>query len=204
MVKTIRYGEKNIPYDLQYKNVKNINLRVKRDGTVHVSASRRVPQKVLDAFLLSKAAFILDALEKYKNKAVSPRQQYVEEDAICDYIRALCKKVYPYYEKWGLGYPEIRFRKMVSRWGSCQPEKRILTFNMYLMYAPPACIEYVVLHEFTHFLQGNHSKQFYAELEKVCPDWKAHRKRLKEISIREEAREQNEKMQNNRDENGAV
>ncbi len=58
MMKTIPYLNQSIPYDLQYKNVKNINLRIKADGTVHVSASKRAPQKVIDAFLLSKAAYI--------------------------------------------------------------------------------------------------------------------------------------------------
>ena len=73
---------------------------------------------------------------------------------------------------------------MVSRWGSCNPTKGILTFNINLMYAPFECIEYVVLHEFTHFLQPNHSAKFYYELEKVFPNWRDCRKKLKEINIK--------------------
>ena len=72
---------------------------------------------------------------------------------------------------------------MVSQWGNCRAEKGILTFNTNLVYAPYECIDYVVLHEFTHFLQQNHSAQFYRELEKVCPDWKALKTRLKEINL---------------------
>ncbi len=117
-----------------------------------------------------------------------PQKQYVTEEVICDVISEICKKVYPYFQKRGVAYPEIKFRSMVSRWGSCHPTKGILTFNTNLMYAPPACIEYVVLHEFTHFFQANHSNEFYEELAKVCPDWKEHRKRLKEISIRQKTR----------------
>ena len=81
-------------------------------------------------------------------------------------------------------YPEIKFRKMVSRWGSCNPQKGILTFSTYLMYAPSDCIKYVVLHEFTHFLQANHSKKFYDELEKICPQWKVFKNKLRDVSIR--------------------
>lgn len=43
-----------IRYDLQYKNVKNINLRIKSDGGIYVSANRRVPQSVIDDFVASK------------------------------------------------------------------------------------------------------------------------------------------------------
>jgi len=73
---------------------------------------------------------------------------------------------------------------MVSCWGSCNPKKGVLTFNTYLMYAPPECIKYVVLHEFTHFLQANHSKKFYGELEKVSPQWRECKEQLREINIR--------------------
>ena len=184
MVKEIFLNGTKIQYDLQYKEVKNINVRIKPNGTVHVSANKRVSQKIIEGFVLSKAGFIQKALEKYENALAEPPKQYFSEDEICDVIIKLCEKVYPHFEKRGVEYPHIKFRKMVSRWGSCHPAKRILTFNTYLMYAPIECVEYVVVHEFTHFLQANHSNKFYEELAAVCPDWKACRKRLKEVCIR--------------------
>ena len=177
-------GDRTIKYDLQYKKVKNINLRIKPDGSINVSANKKVPQKVIDDFIISKADFILRALEKYKNMPVKEQKQYYTEDELKELILALCNNVYPYYEKQGIKHPEIKFRKMVSRWGSCHTKKGILTFSTNLMYAPAECIEYVVWHEFTHFLQPNHSTRFYDELAKVCPNWKECRKKLKEISIR--------------------
>ena len=75
-------------------------------------------------------------------------------------------------------------RKMVSQWGNCNSQKGILTFNINLMYAPPECVKYVAVHEFTHFLQPNHSDKFYKELSKVCPEWKNFRQKLKNIRIR--------------------
>ena len=166
---------------MQIKKVKNVNMRIKPDGTVSVSANSRVPQKLIDDFVLSKADFIFGALEKY-NANYEPKQ-YFTELQLKDFILQFCKIVYPYYEKYGVKYPVIKFRKMTSRWGSCNSTKGILTFNTQLMYAPPKCVEYVVWHEFTHFLQANHSRLFYNELEKVCPDWKILRKALKEILV---------------------
>lgn len=184
MIKTIQYGTEIITYELQYKKVKNINLRIKPDGTVHVSANRLVSQTVIDRFVLSKANLIMKAQQVYTSRSEVLQQPYCDEDEIRNVILDLCRKVYPYYEKQGIAYPQIKFRKMVSRWGSCHAIKGVLTFNTNLRYAPLPCVEYVVWHEFTHFLQANHSKRFYEELEKVCPDWKNCRKRLKEIYLR--------------------
>ena len=184
MNREIILGDRTIKYDLEYKKVKNINLRIKSDCSVCVSANKRVTIKAIDDFVLSKADFILRALEKYKNMPVKEQKQYYTEDELKELILALCNNVYPYYEKQGIKHPEIKFRKMVSRWGSCHTKKGILTFSTNLMYAPAECIEYVVWHEFTHFLQPNHSRKFYDELTKVCPKWKDSRKKLREINIR--------------------
>mgnify|MGYP003303141021 CR=1 FL=1 len=161
MIRKIELNNTIIQYDLQYKKVKNINLRIKPDGSINVSANKRVPQKVIDDFIISKADFIVHALEKYKNIPATEQKQYFTEDEVKEQILELCNKAFPYYEKRGIKYPEIKFRRMVSRWGSCHSQKGILTFNTNLMYAPKECIEYVVYHEFTHFLQPNHSSKFY-------------------------------------------
>lgn len=183
MVMFIKYNNISIKYNLTQKNVKNINLRIKPDGTVNVSANSLVPQRVINEFILSKAEYILKAVEKYKNKANILPHQYFSEAEIKDVIYALCKRAYPYFEAKGVKYPQIKFASMRSRWGSCNPQKGILKFNTNLMYAPQECVNYVVLHEFTHFLQPNHSKRFYEELEKICPLWKLWRKKLKLIII---------------------
>ena len=182
VIKEINVRGTVIKYTLTYKNVKNINLRIKPDGSVCVSANKRVADKIIESFILSKSDFILRALEKYKNMA-EPKQ-YFEDSEIRGVIESVCLKVYPYYEEKGIKYPQIKFGKMKSRWGSCHTTEGILKFNTELKYAPYECIEYVVHHEFTHFLEPNHSKSFYAELEKVCPDYKIYRKQLKEINIR--------------------
>lgn len=183
MIKEIFLSGEKIHYDLCYKNVKNINLRIKHDGTVHVSANKNVPQKLIDDFIVLKADFVLRAIEKYKNNATVSKKQYFADDEIRDVILKLCSEAYPYFKERDISFPKIRFRRMVSCWGSCNSQKGILTFSTNLIYAPEECVKYVVLHEFTHFLQPNHSKAFYSELKKVCPDWKECRNKLKNIII---------------------
>ena len=60
-----------IEYELMRKSVKNINVRIKSDGRVYVSANRRVKEEKIDAFIIEKAEFILRAIEKYKNSTPS-------------------------------------------------------------------------------------------------------------------------------------
>ena len=184
MTKQLIINERELIYNLEYKAVKNINLRIKSDGSVHVSANRWVSQKSVESFIVSRADFIFRAIDKFKNKPKKENIQYFDESEIRNVITQLCKKLYPCYEKRGVAFPTIKFRKMVSQWGNCRCREGILTFNINLMYAPIECIEYVVHHEFTHFIEANHSAQFYRELEKSCPDWKASRKKLKEINLR--------------------
>ena len=69
MQKQITLNGKTVRYDLQRKKVKNVNLRIKADGTVTVSAGVRVPVKIIENFLASKADLILKTLTKYEKRA---------------------------------------------------------------------------------------------------------------------------------------
>lgn len=184
MVKEIALDNVTIKYELIRKSVKNINLSVKSDGSVRVSASRWVSERTVEGFVKSKADFILKAQKKYEQRAKIPKKQYFNESEIREVILGFCREVYPYFKDRGVDFPEIKFRKMVSRWGSCNVKKKVLTFNTALMYAPKECIKFVVYHEFTHFLEPNHSKAFHKELQKVCPNEKELSKRLKEINLK--------------------
>lgn len=94
-------------------------------------------------------------------------------------LTALCREYYPYFERRGVPFPSLSFRRMKSRWGSCRPERGAVSFNTRLAELPPTCADYVVVHEFAHFLEPNHSAAFYAEIERVLPDWKARRKAIR-------------------------
>ena len=79
-----------------------------------------------------------------------------------------------------VSYGRIAIRCQKTRWGSCS-QKGNLNFNCLLMKLPPEIIDYVVVHELCHRLQMNHSRQFWAEVEKILPDYRKRRKWLKEF-----------------------
>lgn len=184
MKREIVYNHTTIEYELQYKKVKNINLRVKPDGSVKVSANRWVSLGEVDRFVLSVGDRIIRAREKFAKVVKAPLVQHRTESELRCMISEMCREIYPYFQAKGVEFPLIKFRKMVSRWGSCNSAKGMVTFSTLLIYAPRECVEYVVKHEFTHFLQANHSKKYYDELAKICPDWKEKRKKLKNINPR--------------------
>ena len=236
MIKRIKLLDREIVYDLQRKRVKNINLRIKPDRTITVSANPRVPESKIERFIIEKQEFILRALEKYGKmqkslpkpiqyidgekvqvfgwdltlKVFLAKKNYVETDGsfIKLYVRSIddlslkkkvlekwlynqveetviriCEKVYPAFKKYCGDFPTIKFRKMTSRWGSCNFVRKVLTFNYALINAPIECVEYVVYHEFTHFIEPNHSKKFYLALSNFLPDYKQKKKELQKISI---------------------
>ena len=64
--RTVITEGQEIHYYLERKNVKNLNLRVRKDGSVYVSANESVPSKEIDDFVCSKASYIIRAVEKFK------------------------------------------------------------------------------------------------------------------------------------------
>lgn len=218
---------------MERKSVKNINLRIRSDETLFVSASPLVAVKIIDDFILTKSDFILKSLGHFSEKrkweidnknyvsgesfyllgrqmrliVKQANQNCVEEDGI--YITLACKRSddyglkkrliekffmqkaieefttvieekYPIFKKYDVAYPNLKIRKMKTRWGSCIPSKNQITLNENLIHFSQACIESVVIHEFCHFRYPNHSKDFYNFMTILMPDWKERKKELDE------------------------
>lgn len=231
-IRNVPCKDRTIEYYLTKKAVKNINLRIKHDGRILVSASKAVPVDYIDDFVRKKQEFIIKALEEYEKnpKYTSPvTKEYIsgesfdilgkslslkvskgskeavwaddvfiylivknennlshKEKMIDGWLKKLqietfeqiCTDTYQIFKKYNVPYKELKIRCMRSRWGSCQPRKGIITLNSKLIEVPRHCIEYVVLHEFAHFIHPNHSKNFYNFVEKLMPDWKERKMEL--------------------------
>lgn len=115
---------------------------------------------------------------------VSPESQrrvfekHVKKECI-SLFTALLKKYYPFFKRYvGDSIPVLSVRNMKTAWGTCIPSKRKITLNLRLYSKPIEGIEYVVVHEYCHFIELNHSPAFYAEVEKIMPDWKKSKKLL--------------------------
>ena len=77
-------------------------------------------------------------------------------------------------------YPTLTIRKMTTRWGVCNTKDKRVTLNLELMKKPIYCLDYVIMHELSHLIHPNHSKDFWELVEENCKDYKKIKKILKE------------------------
>lgn len=107
-----------------------------------------------------------------------------------DWYRRQAKRVFaerlavcfPRVAQLGVGYPELRVRRMKTRWGSCTAEGKIL-LNLELIQVPKKYIDYVIVHELCHLKEHHHGAEFYALLDKVLPDWRERRRGLNGFEV---------------------
>ena len=170
-----------ILYKATRRKVKNLNIRVHPDGTVAVSIPFRSSWEEADRFVLRHRDWVQEAQRDLADReARTYWRPLPEKDVALAHFAAMSDKVYPAFaEVLGGQKPILKVRSMTSRWGVCTPGKRQITLALELYNMPEAAQIYVVVHEYCHFLVLDHSPKFWAEVEKILPDWKARRELLK-------------------------
>ncbi len=146
-----------------------------KNGEVIARAPKRMKDKEIYAFIEAKREWI----EKHLSVQLARQQQAAalpkftpEEIKVLAQkaMQIIPQKVDFYAEKIGVTYNRITIRCQRTRWGSCSSQGN-LNFNCLLVLLPEEIIDSVVVHELCHRKHMNHSKQFYAEIEKVFPDY---------------------------------
>ena len=77
-------------------------------------------------------------------------------------------------------YPNLKYRNMKTRWGVCNRKTNSITLNTNLIKYDIECLDYVIVHELSHFVEFNHSNNFWKIVSKYCENYKKIRKKLKE------------------------
>ena len=173
----------NIQFNIIYSPRKTLSLEIKPDGFT-IRAPKGIPRREINNFVKSKQSWIKKQLSK-----IQARQEALEQFPVftMDEIRGLAdkalvvipEKVKKYAPIVGVDYGRITIRNQRSRWGSCS-SKGNLNFNCLLMLFSDEVVDYVVVHELCHRKHMNHSAAFYAEVERVFPEYRKCQKWLKE------------------------
>ena len=87
-----------------------------------------------------------------------------------------------YAPKIGVTFERVAIRNQKGRWGSCS-SKGNLNFNYRLHYLPQELMDYVVVHELSHRIHMNHSRDFWALVGQYDKDYKLHQTQLRNIGI---------------------
>ena len=163
---------------------RTLALEITPTGEVRVRAPYFVSEQDIKKFVESKSDWIEKHLKKLEcDKSVLESEGRFSEEELKKLVK-LAKQVIPekvayYARSMNVNYGRIAIRKQRSRWGSCSREGN-LNFNCLLMMAPAEVLDYVVVHELSHRLEMNHSPRFWAQVERILPDYKKPRKWLKE------------------------
>lgn len=196
------------PYTIEVtvrRNCRHLILRC-REGRLYLSVPPRTPKAAINAFLSARTDWLAEHLSR--TAAYEPQYAPGERHLLAGQYVALGERGVPAGEKaflsfrakllaeavrtllplWearmGVQAGSIRFREMVSRWGSCQTVTGHITLNLRLGLVPPECMEYVLVHELCHLLHPDHSAAFHDEMTCLMPDWEARKKRLNAFDLR--------------------
>ena len=162
---------------------KTLSIQLK-NGEIIARAPLRMKDKDIYNFIESKKSWIEKNLAKIeeREKAISDVGPFTEKEikALAEKAKVIISQRVEYYAPMiGVTYNRITIRCQRTRWGSCS-SKGNLNFNCLLALFPFEIIDSVVVHELCHRKHMNHSPQFYAEIEKVFPEYKRCNKWLKD------------------------
>jgi len=164
-------------------NRKTISVEVRMEEVI-VRAPKRMSNRNIHAFLEKKREWIEKNQKIMQEQAETVKllPMYTEEE-INDFaekaMQIIPEKVKHYAALVGVDYGRITIRNQRTRWGSCSG-KGNLNFNCLLVLFPDEVIDSVVVHELCHRKHMDHSKEFYAEVERVFPKYRKCQKWLKE------------------------
>ena len=193
---------------IEKKKIKNIYFRINDKNQIYVTCPKYVSEKEINRLLeKNKDALIKMYQKQEKREKTQEKVLYLGNEI--DYINfnkiifdndrifaPSIEKANEYLEKNSLRVFEermklyldsfdnlpkfrLRTRKMKTRWGVCNTKSMTVTLNTGLIHKKPYLIDYVIVHELSHFSHMNHSAAFWKCVEKHYPRYKEARKELK-------------------------
>ena len=164
------------------RRVKRMSLRIsKSDGTVMLVAPLYEKESTIEAFLQSKADWVVSRQRSILDSPMR-KAESAAEDEVRQWRAIVQADTELLVEKWapimGVHPKKLAYRNMRSRWGSCTPDTGRVCINVRLALYPHRCLEYVLVHELCHFFVRNHGPEFKMLMDRFLPDWRESKKIL--------------------------
>ena len=184
-------NNKSYPIEIIRKNNKNTYIRVK-EGKIVVTTNYLTPSIMIEKLIKDNTSFKLfgesyDIVYGFKDTEIEESKIYTKDEKtlnkyLSKYIQNIYQAQLDYYynlfeEK--IPVPNLKIRKMTSRWGVCNIKNHNITLNLELSKYPKVYLNYVIVHELSHFIHPNHSKEFWLLVSKYCPNYKDIRKSMR-------------------------
>lgn len=167
---------------------KSMGLEVRSADMVFARIPNKLPDRELKKFVEDHREWILEktSLTEKREKVRRSTKAMPSDKLTTEEVQRIKEKIAERVEHFsrimGVSVNRITIKNQRTRWGSCSARGN-LNFNYQLYYLPGELLDYVVIHELSHRKHMNHSKEFWAEVEKYCPEYKQCRKWLKEYML---------------------
>ena len=167
---------------MQYRIIrsdrKTVALQIK-GGEVIVRAPRAMRQDDIADFVARHEDWIQRKLATFKKEPSGPRLTEEGIRLLSERAHEIIPQRVAYYASLvGVDYNRVTIRHQKTKWGSCSGKKN-LNFNCLLLLTPTEVMDSVIIHELCHLKYMNHSKEFYNEVLRVCPNYKKYDRWLK-------------------------
>ncbi len=180
----------NFEYQIKKSKGRNVRISINRETKVFLHVPRFFPAYLAKKFLESKRGWILEKIGEQKKHPLAPsfkkrgdaRKEYLEkkEEARKIVLEKLefWKKFYKENFQIDFVWKNVSIKNSKTRWGSCSSKKN-LNFSYKIHSLPESAQDYLIVHELSHLLQMNHSKNFWKLVALGVPDWKEQKNFLK-------------------------
>lgn len=178
---------RTIEYTLKRSaRAKNIRLSIYRDARVEAVLPNGLPLEKLEEFIRKKSAWILKKTNYFKKRfresdfilPPASRRNYLAAKIGSE--RIIRQRAEHCCSLYGVKYKKITVRNQKTRWGSCSRNGH-LNFHWRIVHLPEELFDYIIVHEVCHLLELNHSARFWKLVERIIPDYKNARKKLKNV-----------------------
>lgn len=166
------------------RRARRLNITIRPFRGVRVAVPLRMSIAKAKEYALSKTAWIRKHLSRMR-EVESMQGVLLKRAAELDVTTArqsLIARLAELAQRNGFRYNRVSIRRQKTRWGSCSARNNI-SLNMSLVLLPSELMDYVILHELLHTRIKNHSRRFWAELDKLVGDAQAFDAWLKEYSL---------------------
>lgn len=185
----IRVKDNKIIVTCNYLTTKNTINKLINDNIKSISKmidKSNLRKEKEDNFYLFGSKY--DVIYGFNELEINGNKIYVKDKKMLDkYLDNKIKEIFSehlkyYYDNYleDIPKPNLKIRKMSTRWGVCNLRNKNVTLNYYLYKYDIECLDYVIVHELSHFIYPDHSKLFWNQVGKYCKNYKELRKKLKE------------------------
>ena len=168
-------------YSIVRSKRKTVAIDVYRDCSVKVRAPLRMAKADIDNFVKRNISWIEKQQAKHsvnKENAIEITEAQIKQLKIS--AKEILSQKTEYFSSIMNVQPKgVKITSATTCWGSCSYVNSIC-YSYRVMLLDDECQNYIVVHELSHIKQKNHSAAFYAEIEKIIPDYRRIKNKIKD------------------------